>query len=65
VMLANLKDTEQTWLLQPDGSYVRLEGEQPAFNLHKYFMTNPSLSGRGAALKGQRSIPRLVLGVGG
>jgi polyphosphate kinase len=62
VMLANLKDTEQTWLLQPDGAYVRLDAGEPSFNLHKYFMTNPSLSGRGAALKGQRAIPRLVLG---
>ncbi len=61
VMLANLKDTEQTWMLQPDGSYVRLEGETPAFNLHNYFMTNPSLSGRGAALK-DRGAPKLVLG---
>ena len=61
VMLANLKDTEQTWMLQPDGSYVRLEGESPAFNLHSYFMTNPSLSGRGAALK-DRGAPKLVLG---
>ena len=61
VMLANLKDTEQTWMLQPDGNYVRLETDGSGFNLHNYFMTNPSLSGRGAALK-DRSAPKLVLG---
>ena len=61
VMLANLKDTEQSWALQPDGSYIRLRGHQPTFNLHSYFMTNPSLSGRGAAMKDPHAVPRLVL----
>ena len=61
VMVANLKDTEQTWLLRSDGSYRRLHGLDPAFNLHRYFMTNPSLSGRGAALKSSGRVPRLVL----
>jgi polyphosphate kinase len=51
-------------MLQPDGGYTRREGVTPAFNLHNYFMTNPSLSGRGAALK-DRGAPKLVLGSGG
>ena len=52
VMVANLKDVTNSWLLQADGGYVRLEpDEEEAFSAHTYFMTNPSLSGRGSALK--------------
>ncbi|MBB4615175.1 polyphosphate kinase [Novosphingobium taihuense] len=61
VMLANLLDTEQSWELGPDGEYERFEKGNPSFNLHGYFMTNPSLSGRGAALSRGRKVPKLAL----
>ena len=60
VLLANLLDTEQSWILQDDGSYIRADSTDRPFNLHKYFMTNPSLSGRGQALV-EDAVPRLAL----
>ncbi len=61
IMVANLKDEAQSWVLQPDGKYSRLSVDADAFSAHTYFMTNPSLSGRGSALKGGQPVPKLVL----
>ena len=71
VLLANLLDTEQSWLLDGEtGEYQRVEAEEdaedgdgngvPGFNCHAYFMTNPSLSGRGEALQ-EGHVPKLTL----
>src|SRR5690606_11818763 len=57
VMVANLRDEAQSWIMQPDGEFKRVEAGDEPFCAQSFFMTNPSLSGRGSALrrnKGER-----------
>jgi len=60
IMVAQLKDQAQSWYMQSDGRYVRDSHSEDgdAFSAHTYFMTNPSLSGRGRALKMQNPAKR-------
>ena len=60
VMAANLADVAQTWIMRPDGTFTRAEVEPGtfAFNCHRFFMENPSLSGRGSA--GASDVPQLT-----
>jgi polyphosphate kinase len=60
ILAANMADQAQSWVAQPDGSYLRhsaAEGAAP-FSCHRFFMETPSLSGRGRA--GARGVIRLV-----
>ncbi|MEO0484730.1 MAG: RNA degradosome polyphosphate kinase [Pseudomonadota bacterium] len=59
VMAANLADVAQSWVMNADGSFTRAPlGEEFAFNCHRFFMENPSLSGRGSA--GASDVPKLT-----
>ena len=60
IMAANMADEAQSWLLQPDGRYLRHlpEDRDDLFSCHKFFMENPSLSGRGTA--GAGDVPALT-----
>ncbi len=60
IMAANMADVAQSWVMLPDGHFQRApvpEGEF-AFNCHRFFMENPSLSGRGSA--GASDVPKLT-----
>jgi polyphosphate kinase len=52
IMVINLKDSLQSWELHADGAWTRVEPGRKPVSAHDYFMTNPSLSGRGSALHG-------------
>ncbi|MEP1520783.1 RNA degradosome polyphosphate kinase [Ascidiaceihabitans sp.] len=60
VMAANLADVAQSWVMKPDGSFDRPDIAEGtfAFNCHRFFMENPSLSGRGSA--GASDVPKLT-----
>jgi polyphosphate kinase len=62
IMVANLNDEAQSWLLDADGGFQRHPGwnRRAAFSAHNYFMTNPSLSGRGHKVK---DLPRAIVHV--
>jgi polyphosphate kinase len=61
IMVENLKDEAQSWRLNPDATYTRVPHGPDPVNAQNYFMTNPSLSGRGSALHHPQGTPRLVL----
>ncbi|MCV6823792.1 MULTISPECIES: RNA degradosome polyphosphate kinase [Halocynthiibacter] len=60
IMAANMADCAQSWILSPDGTYKRPEAREDdfVFNCHRFFMENPSLSGRGKA--GAADVPELA-----
>ena len=61
IVRANLADEAQAWKLGPDGTYTRIRTRRKGFSAHEYFMSHPSLSGRGAALgkrRARRSVAR-------
>ena len=60
IMAANLADVAQSWVLLPDGRYERadISGNDNPFSCHRFFMENPSLSGRGSA--GAADVPELA-----
>ena len=62
IMVALLKDQAQSWQMMPDGTYMRDPNAErdDAFSAHTYFMTNPSLSGRGRALKIDQPRPAAI-----
>ncbi|MDA9100229.1 RNA degradosome polyphosphate kinase [Planktomarina sp.] len=60
IMAANLADIAQSWIMQHDGTYTRATWPSGkfAFNCHRFFMENASLSGRGSA--GAKDVPKLT-----
>jgi polyphosphate kinase len=60
IMEVNLKDTAQSWDLRADGAWRRADPGDKPMSAHAYFMTNPSLSGRGSALHGSSVTRKLA-----
>ena len=61
IMVANLKDDVQSWSLNAAGDYLRVTADPDRpFSAHQYFMTNPSLSGRGRKVKNKPQALRYV-----
>lgn len=60
IMAANLADESQSWVMAADGSFHRpsIADKEHPFNCHRFFMENPSLSGRGKA--GASDVPKLA-----
>ena len=60
VMAANMADVAQSWVMSADGTFTRdlVPEDKFAFNCHRFFMENPSLSGRGSA--GASDVPQLT-----
>jgi polyphosphate kinase len=58
IIALNLRDDAQSSELRPDGSWVRVVPGNPPVSAHEYFMTNPSLSGRGSALHGGLTVEK-------
>ncbi len=54
IMVANMRDRKQSWSMQNDGFYRRHPWSDTSFSAHEFFISNPSLSGRGSALHGEQ-----------
>jgi polyphosphate kinase len=65
VLYANLNDEAQSWHMDSDGGYTRNEPVGVGFNCHKFFMTNPSLSGRGSAIRRSEKAARAMKSASG
>ena len=61
IMIANYNDRAQSWILEADETFHRQRAAGDTFSAHTYFMTNPSLSGRGSALKKAKTQAPLIL----
>jgi polyphosphate kinase len=60
IMIENLRDNAQSWILKSDGTFARETPAAEPQSAHLYFMTNPSLSGRGSALHRSGAAPQRI-----